>query len=323
MTESLSLEKFSTLILPKYVVAGTVSVKDARILVLLVTEFLTETIDSIFLKYVSRFLTPEFYDDVVAERNVLHLCGYPTCDLSPTKKVLGKDVPQIVYTERQSSSSPAGGPSSYLNQYCTKFHFQSSKFYRAQLSDEAVWARKNITYLRNGHAEWERSIKLLDEVLAEREGDRERKTVNEKEVQEAVQKIGLLKITNRDFEIENNVDETKAPISFREKLEKNRTKKLKESSSKLEISERDVDKSKSQIKPVIFGINDAGAVEGYVPGSVKSLKLPQAYIERKILEREIAKEFGEEVDDDDDEINENEHNSDDDDDDDEDEDGSF
>lgn len=55
-------------------------------------------------------------------------------------------------------------PYAYLNLYCSRLHYQCSEFYKTQLSDEAVFARKNITVEPYGAMKYEVNITLLDEV---------------------------------------------------------------------------------------------------------------------------------------------------------------
>ena len=62
-------------------------------------------------------------------------------------------------------------PNTYLSQYCCKEHYQASLFYRNQLSQEAVFARKDILNVSPFPADYpstwyENGITCLEEVLA-------------------------------------------------------------------------------------------------------------------------------------------------------------
>ncbi|PVH17419.1 uncharacterized protein CXQ87_000304 [Candidozyma duobushaemuli] len=61
-------------------------------------------------------------------------------------------------------------PNTYLSQYCCKDHYQASMFYRNQLSEEAVFSRKDITVVppfATIDGQWyENNITCLEEVLA-------------------------------------------------------------------------------------------------------------------------------------------------------------
>lgn len=73
-------------VLAPYANAEQLLPQDASIIELLVTELLTDYyVDLTILKFLSRFFTPQSYDEMVEERNIEHLCGYIVCQLSPRK----------------------------------------------------------------------------------------------------------------------------------------------------------------------------------------------------------------------------------------------
>ncbi|KAK9469263.1 Rtr1/RPAP2 family-domain-containing protein [Lipomyces arxii] len=264
------LIRFSNQILRQYVQPGMLSPKNANTLVLRLTIFMTDTVDATFLKYASRFLTPEYYNDIVAERNVLHICGYPLCDKSPTRKVFGKESPQINY--EPSASKVPGNSSSYLNSYCSKLHFQASIIYKAQLSDEALWARPDIAYLRNGTAQWENSISLLDDLLVKSE-ENSKAAIGEVDLTHSEMKDVLMSLPNltmqdkdQDIQKDTATNNTDQPTeTLREKIEEAKKENFKESSLNMKISERSLESTKRFISSVdSSNPNNAFAVEGYV-----------------------------------------------------------
>ncbi|GEQ72101.1 hypothetical protein JCM33374_g5787 [Metschnikowia sp. JCM 33374] len=132
-------------------------------------------VDIPLLKFLSRFLTPQLYDELVEEKNIEHQCGYLLCGQLPKREV-------------RRSSSIAGAfetstkfqiynrkpsiilPNTYLSQYCCKEHYQASLFYRNQLSSESLISRKSIMDVppfANISGVWyENNITCLEEVLA-------------------------------------------------------------------------------------------------------------------------------------------------------------
>ncbi|CAK7891789.1 hypothetical protein CAAN1_01S07118 [[Candida] anglica] len=163
---------------------------DASNVQLLITELLTDHhVDLPLLKFLSRFLTPQAYDEIVEERNIEHLCGYIVCDSSPRQPArrfsAGTHTSVTVPGGSSDGSGASSGstfqiynrkpsiilPNTYRSQYCCKEHYQASLFYSNQLSHEAVFARKHILSARpfpdNYPATWyENGITCLEEVLA-------------------------------------------------------------------------------------------------------------------------------------------------------------
>ncbi|CAN6649028.1 RNA polymerase II subunit B1 CTD phosphatase Rtr1p [Trichomonascus vanleenenianus] len=149
------LEKFSAFIKPLQR-PGALTAREASAVQLALVELLTDGVDPDMLKFAARFLTPEDYEEIVLERNILHLCGYPLCNRDP-KGV--KKAHQINY---RPTAMPL--PLQFLSQYCTKEHYQSSKFYSAQLSEQPLFSRIDVTYYPYGSMEYELQTVLLEEV---------------------------------------------------------------------------------------------------------------------------------------------------------------
>ncbi|KAK9490182.1 hypothetical protein V1508DRAFT_425603 [Lipomyces doorenjongii] len=286
------LLRFSATILRRFVTPGLLSVKFANTLVLSLIEFMTDPVDAEFLKYASRFLTPASFDDIVTERNVLHICGYPLCDRKPFRNILGKEVPQISYRPSAEDKPVA---SSYLTQYCTKHHFQCSKIYRAQLSDEAVWARADIAYLRNGTAEWEANIKLLEDLIDldpdsdKKPVDRQHRDLSDSDGKEVMQSLSSLKLRSGQEDIkldspEASTVESTTQDMIRQKIEEEKGVKFKKSMLNLEVAERDFEATRHtyELAPPAAPKGDSTvAIEGYTVGSAGKMKPPHTYVQWK------------------------------------------
>ncbi|KAK6458277.1 Rtr1/RPAP2 family-domain-containing protein [Scheffersomyces xylosifermentans] len=160
---------------------------EASRLSLVITELLVDYyVDLPLLKFLSRFLTQQAYDEIIEERNIEHQCGYILCPKSPKQSVRrlsnnsNATVPASlkepgaatrfqIYNRKPSMVLP----NTYLSQYCCKDHYRASIFYRNQLSNEALFARKDIMViqpfpeLQPGYSNWyENGITCLEEVLA-------------------------------------------------------------------------------------------------------------------------------------------------------------
>lgn len=160
---------------------------DASKLTLMITELMLDhNVDYNLLKFLSRFLTPQSYDELIEERNIEHECGYIVCDQSPKRQVrrlsansngttTANGDPQAttkfqIYNRKPSIILP----NTFLSQFCCKEHYQASLFYRNQLKEEALFAREHILttppFSPSAPPQWyENGIKLLEEVLQKHE----------------------------------------------------------------------------------------------------------------------------------------------------------
>ncbi|KAJ2833921.1 hypothetical protein J3B01_004189 [Coemansia erecta] len=91
------------------------------------------------LEQAARYLTPSEYDDVVEERSLSGLCGYPLCDRPPQK------IEQRYHISRARKKV---FDMTELKQYCGGSCMVGSRFYRHQLSEDAIYMRNRSNELR-------------------------------------------------------------------------------------------------------------------------------------------------------------------------------
>lgn len=145
---------------------------DASRLGLTITELLLDhLVDLQLLKFLSRFLTQDAYDDIIEERNIEHQCGYITCRLLPrqlARRLSAVSEPSANKYQIYNRKPLMILPTTYLSQYCCKEHYQALVFFRNQLSQEAVFARKDIVLSPpfTAGVGYENAITCLEEVLA-------------------------------------------------------------------------------------------------------------------------------------------------------------
>lgn len=137
---------------------GQLTPREGSQLSLALVEFMTDGVEPDMLKFASRFMCPEDYGEIVLERNILHLCGYPLCNNDP--KGIRKEH-QINYRTPTMIL-----PGTYLSKFCSREHYQASTFYQGQLSVQPLFARKDITHRPFGTMEYETQVALLEEVQA-------------------------------------------------------------------------------------------------------------------------------------------------------------
>ncbi|XP_012873806.1 PREDICTED: putative RNA polymerase II subunit B1 CTD phosphatase RPAP2 isoform X1 [Dipodomys ordii] len=100
----------------------------------IVEQLLEENITEEFLKECGKFITPAHYSDIVDERSIIKLCGYPLCQKKlgtvPKQKYKISTKTNKVYdiTERKS--------------FCSNFCYKASKIFEAQISNTPVWVRE-------------------------------------------------------------------------------------------------------------------------------------------------------------------------------------
>uniref|UniRef100_A0A673TDA8 RNA polymerase II subunit B1 CTD phosphatase RPAP2 homolog n=1 Tax=Suricata suricatta TaxID=37032 RepID=A0A673TDA8_SURSU len=100
----------------------------------IVEQLLEEDITEEFLRECGKFITPAHYSDVVDERSIIKLCGYPLCQkklgIVPKQKYKISTKTNKVYdiTERKC--------------FCSNFCYKASKFFEAQIPTTPVWVRE-------------------------------------------------------------------------------------------------------------------------------------------------------------------------------------
>lgn len=105
--------------------------------------------DAPFILLQGKFITPAHYSDVVDERSIIKLCGYPLCQkklgIVPKQKYKISTKTNKVYdiTERKC--------------FCSNFCYRASKFFGAQIPKTPVWIREeerhpNFLLLQEGNS---------------------------------------------------------------------------------------------------------------------------------------------------------------------------
>lgn len=173
--ELIELETFITRLQP-FAKEEFVNPMETSKLHLWLTELLVDHyVNFPLLKFLSRYLTQQALDDIIEERNIEHICGYILCDKAPKQQVRRMSNghgPSSINTFQISNRKPSIIlPNTYLSQYCCKDHYQSSVFYRNQISNDALFSRKGIMsappFPEDYSLNWyEKGITCLEEVIA-------------------------------------------------------------------------------------------------------------------------------------------------------------
>lgn len=176
----LTIDTFLKFLKPFWGKEPTIPTEVASQVQLIIAELLVDnTTDLQLLKFLSRFLTQQAYDEIVEEKNIEHQCGYPPCNNSPkqhvrrlstggdsSKSEVVSSIKYQIYNRKPSMILP----NTYLSQYCCKDHYRASLFYRNQLSLESIFARKDIftadPFPSDHPSYWyENGTKCLEDVL--------------------------------------------------------------------------------------------------------------------------------------------------------------
>ncbi|XP_010148759.1 PREDICTED: putative RNA polymerase II subunit B1 CTD phosphatase RPAP2, partial [Eurypyga helias] len=108
-------------------------------------------------------ITPSHYKDVVDERSIVKLCGYPLCQ----NKL--ENVPKQKY--RISTKTNRVYDITERKCFCSNFCYRASKYFEAQISRSPVWIREeekppDIELLKEGQSgQSGEEVKLCDEVI--------------------------------------------------------------------------------------------------------------------------------------------------------------
>ncbi|KFO84345.1 Putative RNA polymerase II subunit B1 CTD phosphatase RPAP2, partial [Buceros rhinoceros silvestris] len=129
----------------------------------IVEQLLEENITEEFLLSSGKFITPSHYKDVVDERSIIKLCGYPLCQ----NKL--ENVPKQKY--RISTKTNRVYDITERKCFCSNFCYRASKYFEAQISKSPVWMREeekppDIELLKEGQSgQTGEEVKLRDEVV--------------------------------------------------------------------------------------------------------------------------------------------------------------
>ncbi|XP_056353899.1 putative RNA polymerase II subunit B1 CTD phosphatase RPAP2 [Oenanthe melanoleuca] len=129
----------------------------------IVEQLLEEDITEEFLLNCGKCITPSHYKDVVDERSIIKLCGYPLCQ----KKL--ENVPKQKY--RISTKTNRVYDITERKCFCSNFCYRASKYFEAQISKSPVWMREeekppDIELLKEGRSgQSGEEVKLCDEVI--------------------------------------------------------------------------------------------------------------------------------------------------------------
>ncbi|XP_075364488.1 putative RNA polymerase II subunit B1 CTD phosphatase RPAP2 isoform X2 [Mycteria americana] len=129
----------------------------------IVEQLLEENITEEFLLNSGKFITPSHYKDIVDERSIIKLCGYPLCQ----NKL--ENVPKQKY--RISTKTNRVYDITERKCFCSNFCYRASKYFEAQISKSPVWMREeekppDIELLKEGQSgQSGEEVKLCDEVI--------------------------------------------------------------------------------------------------------------------------------------------------------------
>ncbi|NXD06905.1 RPAP2 phosphatase, partial [Nothocercus nigrocapillus] len=115
-----------------------------------VEQLLEENITEEFLVSSGKLITPSHYKDIVDERSIIKLCGYPLCQ----NKL--ENVPKQKY--RISTKTNRVYDITERKCFCSNFCYRASKYFEAQISRSPVWMREEEK--QSGE-----EVKLCDEVI--------------------------------------------------------------------------------------------------------------------------------------------------------------
>ncbi|XP_069825181.1 putative RNA polymerase II subunit B1 CTD phosphatase RPAP2 isoform X2 [Dendropsophus ebraccatus] len=118
----------------------------------IVERLLEERISEEFLMDCARFISPSYYKDIVEERSIVMMCGYPICN----KKL--ENVPKQKY--KISTKTNKVYDITERKCFCSNFCYRASKYYEAQIPKTPVWSRDeesppHIKLLKEGRSSGE------------------------------------------------------------------------------------------------------------------------------------------------------------------------
>lgn len=117
----------------------------------IVTRLAVETVDPETLLSIAKYIEPYHYEEIVEERFLSKLCGYPIC------KNAHKKIPSQKY--QISSKLNKVYDIGDRKRYCSAECYKSSKYLETQISSVPIWLRNTSEYLKNDGA---KQISLLN-----------------------------------------------------------------------------------------------------------------------------------------------------------------
>ncbi|KFP31733.1 Putative RNA polymerase II subunit B1 CTD phosphatase RPAP2, partial [Colius striatus] len=129
----------------------------------IVEQLLEENITEEFFLNSGKCITPSHYKDVVDERSIIKLCGYPLCQ----NKL--ENVPKQKY--RISTKTNRVYDITERKCFCSNFCYRASKYFEAQISRSPIWMREeekppDIELLKEGQSgQSGEEVKLRDEAI--------------------------------------------------------------------------------------------------------------------------------------------------------------
>ncbi|XP_073499291.1 putative RNA polymerase II subunit B1 CTD phosphatase RPAP2 isoform X2 [Phyllobates terribilis] len=113
----------------------------------IVERLLENNITEDFLTDCARFISPSYYKDVVEERSIIKICGYPVC----SNKL--ENVPKQRY--KISTKTNKVYDITERKCFCSNFCYRASKYYETQIPQTPVWSREEesppiISLLKEG-----------------------------------------------------------------------------------------------------------------------------------------------------------------------------
>ncbi|NXG63500.1 RPAP2 phosphatase, partial [Hemiprocne comata] len=129
----------------------------------IVEQLLEENITEEFFLNSGKFITPSHYKDIIDERSIIKLCGYPLCQ----NKL--ENVPKQKY--RISTKTNRVYDITERKCFCSNFCYRASKYFEAQISKSPVWMREeekplDIELLKEGQSgQSGEEVKLCDEAI--------------------------------------------------------------------------------------------------------------------------------------------------------------
>ncbi|XP_009696734.1 PREDICTED: putative RNA polymerase II subunit B1 CTD phosphatase RPAP2, partial [Cariama cristata] len=129
----------------------------------IVEQLLEENVTEEFFLNSGKFITPSHYKDIVDERSIIKLCGYPLCQ----NKL--ENVPKQKY--RISTKTNRVYDITERKCFCSNFCYRASKYFEGQISKSPVWMREeekppDIELLKEGQSgQSGEEVQLRDEII--------------------------------------------------------------------------------------------------------------------------------------------------------------